>query len=446
MQQQKNKMTNEIVPPANVPNSYHSSQTDTITKSDTHRSSEQTVHTETCRITETTMRMEHKSPLPDIEFNSSPRPFEFKDNLNIHTKHYADTNTDTNKYMTQNTHSVPQYQPQHIQSPPPPQNHTAYDHQFISSMETLENQKYKTYNETATQKPTKLQSEMSVMVENKHTNNVPLTEEPLIGKSNYGSVSEKVKQIEKSANDEPPIYTPFKPTWNAPDELPPQSHAQYNFDKQNERNISITPTYQNGTCTPNPLTETIEKFSNKIHEFEQCHWSNDNELKAPALVKHVTPIIKPNDAPIKQQPEPFSAMPLDLQPGEPPELCFAPRVASDRKPTLMEKIEKTLEKDLERGPTKVLHHSVRMIPPSPPPIVSENFESSKDCIQQTKQQYDINKPNKNINHIKNTFYENTTPTPLHHRNTFVHVPTPTKAPEKVRIWSVCSCASVCFCL
>lgn len=410
------------MPPANVPNSYHSSQTDTITKSDTHRSSEQTVHTETCRITETTMRMEHKSPLPDIEFNPSPRPFEIKENLDIHTKKYADNNNH-NKYMT-DIYSVPQYQ--HPQSP---QNYTEYDNNVIAT-ETLENQKYKTY-ETATQQQPQME-----MAENLHTNNnFTLNDEP-IAKTNYGSVSERVKLIEKCSNDEP-IYKPFKtePTWKAPNDFP---LTQYNFDKQSENAISVSPTYQNGTSTPNPLNETIEKFSNKIHEFEQCHWSNDSDLKAPALVKHVTPIIKSSDVPINEQ-EKSKCVPLNLKPGEPPKLCFAPRITSDKKPSLMEKIEKTLEKDLERGPTKVLPHSVRMIPPSPPPIVSEHFESSKHIIKQSKQ-YDINNPNKNINHIKNTFYENTTPL---HRNTFVHVPTPTKAPEKVRIWSVCSCVCLC---
>lgn len=417
-------------PPANVPNSYHSSQTDTITKSDTHRSSEQTVHTETCRITETTMRMEHKSPLPDIEFNPTPpRPqFEIKEHLDTRTNQYAD-NSSHNKY-TADMPSVPQYQ-QHTHSPR--QNHTEYNH-FVSN-ETLETQKYKPFEAAPQQQP------HNEMAENPHTNNVTSNDGPMTAKPNYGSVFDKVKQIEKSTNDEP-VYKPFKvgPTWNAASEPP---LAQYNSDKPSEEAFSITPTYRNGAITPNPLNETIEQFSSKIHEFEKCHWSNASDLKAPALVKHVTPLIRPNDAPIKEKPlqeEPMN-VPLNLQPGEPPELCFAPRVTSDRRSSLMEKIEKTLEKDLERGPTKVLPHSVRMIPPSPPPppsqsTASEHFESSEHMIKQTKQ-YDITQPNKTINHIKNTFYENTTP-PLH-RNTFVHVPTPTKAPEKVRLWSVCSC-------
>lgn len=421
------------MPPANVPNSYHSSQTDTITKSDTHRSSEQTVTTETCRITETTMRMEHKSPLPDIEFNPSPRPFEVKENLDIHTKPYAG-NSNHNKYMTDISYAaVPQHQ-QHTQSP---QNHTELDHLMCTTTGTLD-QKYKTY-EAATQKPPQIEGGPNHL----YTNSVVFNEEPMTAKTNCSSVFDKMKQIEKGANDEP-AYKPFKigPIWNAPNEIP---IAPNNFDnKQSETAISVTPTYQNGTTTPNPLSETIEQFSSKIHEFEKCHWSNDSDLKAPALVKHVTPIIRPNDAPINEQPEPIS-VPLNLQPGEPPELCFAPRVSSDRRSSLMEKIEKTLEMDLEKGPTKVLPHSVRMIPPSPPPppppstLTTDHFECSKHIIKQIKP-YDINKPNKNINHIKNTFYENTTP-PLH-RNTFVHVPTPTKAPEKVRLWSVCSCLCV----
>lgn len=402
-------MTNEIVLPATVPNSYHSSQTDTITKSDTHRSSEQTIHTETCRITETTMRMEHKSPLPDIEFNPSPRPFEINANSDIHTKQYMD-HTDHSKHMI-NTNPVPQYQ--HPQSSP---NRTEYDH--FTDTETLKKQTYNTY-EIANQNQRQ-------MAENLHpNNNVGLIDEPA-AKTGHGSVSERVKLIDKCVS----VDSTYKPFKSVPNDFP---FAQCNLDNQYENSNNITtPIHQNGKTTPNQLNETIEEFSSKMHEFQQSHWSNNDDLKAPALVNQ---IIKPNVAQLNEQQQPICA-PLHLKPGEPVEYCFAPRVLSDKKPSLLEQMEKTLEKDA----TKVLPYSIRMIPPSPPPpTISEHFDSSKHIIKQSKQ-YDINQPNKNLNHIKNTFYENIT-TPLQ-RNTIVHVPTPTKTPEKVRI-PVCLCICVC---
>lgn len=418
-------MTNEIVPPANVPNSYHSSQTDTITKSDTHRSSEQTIHTETCRITETTMRMEHKSPLPDIEFNPSPRPFELNENTDMHTTHYMD-NTNHSKHMI-DTNPVPQYQ-HHPQSPP---HRTEYDH-FIDT-ETLQHKPYTTY-EMAHQR-----NHIDAAEHLRPNGNIALIDEPAANTSCDTRVSERVKLIEKGSDVVEPTYKPFKPvpTLNVP--LNDFPFARCNLEKQTDSVLHAVPPHQNGKCTPSQLNETIEEFSSKIHEFQQCHWSNENDLKAPALVKHAAPVMKPNVGQMKAPPESFYA-PLNLEPGEPAQLCFAPRILSDKKPSLLEKIEKTLEKDA----TKVLPHSVRMIPPPPPPPPSEHYsahnESGKHITKQCEQ-YEINQPHKNLNHIKNTFYEHTTPL---HRNTFAHVPTPTKAPEKVRIWSVCVCVSVCY--
>lgn len=416
---------NEINQPANLPNSYHSSQTDTVTKSDTHGSSEQTIHTETCRITETTLRMEHKSPLPDIQFNPSPRPFEIKENIDI----YTNTNTNTNT-MTSHDNSkmiplidielVPQHQP----------NYTEHDN--LIANRTFENIKYKTY-KTATANET-----TNLTHQHLHDNVTAINDNPLIN-TNSNSVSDRIKTIEKSTNDETIFKTIPKWNTNVSNESP---ITQYGFDKQSQRAISITPTfntssYQNGISIPNPLTETIEEFSTKIQGYEQNHWSTDYELKAPALVKHVTPIIKSNENGIQSQTENVVDVPVNLQPGEPPELCFAPRMSGERRQSFVEKIEKTLEKELERGPSKVIPHSVRLMPPSPQTTSTEHYESNQRIVKQIKQQ-NINQTNHEINNIKNIFYEHNKPIQKH---TIDFVPTPTKAPEKVRnlvMFSVCA--------
>lgn len=372
--------------------------------------------------------MEHKSPLPDIEFNPSPRPFEIKDNVDIQTNTNIIKTLD-NKDMKPLTDIISV--PQHIHQRQPI--HTEHDN--LVANRTFEQFKYTTY-ETATAK-----DPLYIADGNAHQETeVAINGDDVINAKNNGSVSNRIKSIEKSANDEPIYKT--TPIWNASNESPV---TQFCFDKQSQRAISITPTfnatpYQNGTCTPNPVNETIEQISSKIQEYEQSHWSNDYDLKAPALVKHVTPIIKPyeNGVEISAKVDSAIQVPINLEPGEPPELCFAPRVSGERRQSLVEKIEKSLEKDLERGPSKVLPHSVRMMPPSPQTISTEHYESSQrqSIIKQSKI-HDINQPNTEINNLKHIFYEHNKPL---QRNTISDfVPTPPKAPEKVRIWSVFVC-------
>lgn len=369
--------------------------------------------------------MEHKSPLPDIEFNPSPRPFETKESVDIHATHM---DTSQIKPLT-DIISVPQHkqehEPQHQE-----QSHTEHDH--LVAHKTFENMKYTTYETATGSEPN------NIISENLHQETVAINSEAMPN-TKYGSVSDRVKTIEKCANDEP-ISNPYKtvPIWNAASESPVM---QFSFDKQCQRAVSITPTHQNGTCTPNPLNDTIDQFSSKIQEYEQSHWTKDYELKAPALVRHVTPVMKPFENGVQSKDDGAIHVPINLEPGEPPELCFAPRVSCERRQSLVEKIEKSLERDLERGPSKVLPHSVRMMPPSPQTVSTETYESSQRIIKQSKQQHDINQPNKDINHIKNIFYEHNKPL---HRNTVDNVPSPTKAPEKVRIWSVSVCA-ICRC-
>lgn len=338
------------------------------------------------------MRMEHKSPLPDIEYNPSLRPFQSKEKqIEIQAKPLTEA------------FSVPVTQQK--------QDHIDHDHLVASK--TFENIKYTTF------EPIKIANE-SFIFTNEQAEHLP--------KTNYSSVSSRVKTIEKSDNEQRTI-SPYKSAmpWNTLDKSSP-AVVQYVLDNQNYREAS-TPVHQvNGACTPNPVNETIDQISNKMQEYEQSHWSEKYDLKAPALVKHVNPNIKPLPNGYQSNNDTTSQS-LNLEPGEPPELCFAPRLPTERKTSIVERIEKSLERELEKGPTKVLPHSVRMMPPSPQTVSTEMLEMNKSTMKQTKH-IEFNEPAKDFNHIKNIFYEHNKPL---QRKTFVQTPTLTQAPEKVRI-------------
>lgn len=406
-----------------LPNSYHSSQTETIKQSDTHGSSEQTIHTETCRITETTMRMEHKSPLPDIEFSPSPRPLESSDRFEIKTKPFAEVVL---------VPSPPQQQQQQKAPAPPPHHQfgrTEFD-QTTSGHKTFENIRYTTFDAAATPK------ESQIFVQEK-----PLSEAfvgSTLPKTNYSSVSQRVKTLEQYDQDVP-LYKSH-PVWHASNESPPVRH--FNADEkpiQSEESTSMcqTNSQTNGVVgRPNSVNETLEKISNKMQEYEHTHWLKEYDLKAPGLVKHATPA-SPNVNHLngyKSKDESFASPLLNIEPGETPEFCFAPRVTSERKPSLVERIEKSLERELEKGPSKVLPHSVRTIPPSPQTVSTETtFESSKRSVILHAKQPEINEHHKDFGHIKNTFYEHNKPLPRKD-----HIPTPIQAPQ-VRNMSVFVC-------
>ncbi|XP_031619553.1 muscle M-line assembly protein unc-89 isoform X2 [Contarinia nasturtii] len=388
----EHRAANEINTPTILPKSYHSSQTDSITQSNTHGSSEQTIHTQTCRITETTMRMEHKSPLPDIEFNPSPRPsprpFESKEIFDSQIKPPTDVV------------SIPQKQ----------FGHTEQDHSVATK--TFENIRYTTLEKDASTKIPVIRSENNFV------------EEKPEAQSKYSSVSQRIKTLEQ-CKQEQPVFKSI-PVWNTSNET---SIDQYHMEKE-----TSIPSYQlNGTCTPNSIKDTLDKISNKMYEYEQSRMSNGYDLKAPALVKHVTPSVngyqKFKDISVQEQP-------LNLQRGEEPEFCFAPRLTTERKPSIVERMEKSLERELEKGPSKVVPHSVRIIPPSLHTVSSESFESSKHSIMKQTSQPEMIEQNKDFNQIKHTFHEHNKPL---QRNTFDQVPSPTQAPKKNQFnTSVCS--------
>lgn len=110
----------------------------------------------------------------------------------------------------------------------------------------------------------------------------------------------------------------------------------------------------------NSTKETTKLFENKIKEFENSP-KHDYDLRAPGLVKQIPPM------PLQARPSSVHESPLPdiyLEPGSPPEICYAPRPATlERKLSIVEVIEQTIEKASVNGPSKLLAGAVRMIPP-----------------------------------------------------------------------------------
>lgn len=109
------------------------------------------------------------------------------------------------------------------------------------------------------------------------------------------------------------------------------------------------------------------------------------DLKAPFLVKQISERSPPKPILIPKSPIPD----ITLQPGSPPEICFAPK-GDTRRHSMVETMERTLEQNLVSGPSKVLPHSVPTITPPtqkpfkdqkqfkpPPPVMPQKFTKNE---------------------------------------------------------------------
>lgn len=373
-----------------LPNSYHSTQTENITQSDTHGTTEQTIQTETRRVIETTMRMEHKSPHPDIEINlsSSTSPHPIATN-----EHVSNTEYKLNSFQQQ--------QHQHQQSQPEIQNH------FYQ----INDKQYEPLN--VVQQP-------KFNVEN-DINHVQSFEFDKKEYKAYNSILDRIKTIERPENliEKPLAFSPSK-------KMMQNGELSYYESLSNTPNLhTIQPPLENGyryeSFKVTPVQETIHKISHRFGEYGQM-----NDLKAPSLVKQATPYLNGHLTSDDEHS-------LSLQPGEPPQMCFAPRIPNEEKQSMVERIEKSLERDLEKGPKKVLPHSVRTMPPSPQCVSNEMIESTKRSIMKYTKQTDSHA----MNHLNNTFYEQTKPLPIqnHQLDTYRCDMSPIKNCEKVRFES-----------
>jgi hypothetical protein len=121
------------------------------------------------------------------------------------------------------------------------------------------------------------------------------------------------------------------------------------------------------------IKETTQMFEEKIKQLEQ------SELKAPALIKQVIQP-KPIQVEVPQVP--------GLEPGEPPEICFAPKQVFEKK---TEKFDATVYETFDKEPNKVLPGAVKIIPPviaTPSPIKPEpihpHIAEQSIAVQSTK--------------------------------------------------------------
>lgn len=121
----------------------------------------------------------------------------------------------------------------------------------------------------------------------------------------------------------------------------------------------------------NSTKETTQLFEKKIKEFENSP-KHDYDLRAPGLVKQIPPMpLQGRSTSVQESPLPD----VYLEPGSPPEICYAPRPATlERKQSLVEVMEQTIEKESINGPSKMLAGAVRMIPP---PLKREELPTFK---------------------------------------------------------------------
>lgn len=417
-----------LAPATIVPNSFHSSQLESTTQSDTtHGTSEQIIMTETRCVTEKTMRMEHKSPHPDIEppsFYATPKPIQ----------------TITQQSHTEQTIKHEQIEAKSPIPIPPSQEIKPYEldhhhapHKIHKNSNACETIKYTTFKSSTTMPdqlpadpnksmwrdtPINIEQNVQNCVNNLNLTPGPPPEigyapeqcvvdaatktvtVPKNGDKMYHSISDRVKLLENSLAEcrEPPAggqnlfpcinnnnfaqttqcYT--ETTNKTINEIPVLSQSPEPIYRPASnvsiRSLSPRPSAEaihmekswtspspvlygnyhdnNETLRRNSIRETAKAIENRIKEYE--HFApNEYELKAPGLVKFIKPIVQ----------NVVDSNNFNLEPGSPPEMCYGARPAFEKRTSMVETIERSLEKDLERGPTKVLPCSVRTMPPSP---------------------------------------------------------------------------------
>lgn len=109
------------------------------------------------------------------------------------------------------------------------------------------------------------------------------------------------------------------------------------------------------TSAEQPVQEEIPKMSIKDSKsfFEQRIKQEEvksvPDLKAPSLVKQFAKPMVP-------------LVPLNMEPGEAPEICYAPKPVYERKQSYVEKVEKSLEQNIDKEPERIPRGGVRIFP------------------------------------------------------------------------------------
>lgn len=136
--------------------------------------------------------------------------------------------------------------------------------------------------------------------------------------------------------------------------------------------------------------QTAKMFEEKIKELENSP-RHDYDLKAPGMVKQILP------RPQLERPKSVQECILPdiyLEPGSPPEMCYAPRTERktlERKHSLVETIEQVVQQE---GPSKILPGSVRMVPPPPKKekLIQETFPSKSILVPSKESSFPLSQP------------------------------------------------------
>lgn len=201
-------------------------------------------------------------------------------------------------------------------------------------------------------------------------------------------IQEKIKILEEVQPKEPP------PQGGVPVFPPPLQSVQHETTMTKEVKVEYgqpivrpaavlaTPAQQNPRSpSPKPSAEGVAMsklwtpvgvsgYSSDVEHKTEQHTiitklptpTPTKELNAPFLVQQVAKNISP-----------ASAVPatrlvnIELEPGTPPEICFAPKQQEVRRHSLVESMEQKLEQNLIQGPSKVPPHSVPTLTPVAPP-------------------------------------------------------------------------------
>lgn len=383
-----------VAPISAVPNSFQSSQYAT-SKSDTHGTTEQTTTTETRRVTQSTMRLEHKSPYPDLEvpnytpraltpsllpnYDRSPAPFVSPDKSASQQQSYARNITNISSSNSYRNSGL-----DYPTAPVDPPKYAKFDHSktpqaqaiFYNPNKTNDNDNF-TYHQREEFKKLNLipgpQPEFGCM---------PKSDE----ENKKECISDRIKKLEssyKEVSDAPQGGVKILPFGMNQSTTQQQSYSSTLVKQINNIPSLSKPSAFNGYATPSPrpatstdeddhgelkrqsIKETAKAFDHKISEYKSS--GNDYQLKAPGLVRTIFPTATP-----RQRPKSFHELPVGLSanlnlltPEPEPEMLFAPRPAFQRNSSLVETIEQSLEKDWEKPQSRVIPGAVRMMPPSP---------------------------------------------------------------------------------
>ncbi|KMY97038.1 titin isoform X18 [Drosophila simulans] len=406
--------------------SYQNSQTEVTSANDLHGLSESKVITEHRCTTEATMRLEHKSNYLDLpELTSRPKTPTTNDTITI-TTNTATVSMDqpdlTHPTITTiSTKAPPPVPPKPCtpvvattfgqqQQPPQTLTSTRYEqseHKSTTSSSSFDYFK-KIDEETIIQRPNPLtfkpletvvrQPKAQSLAEELRSLNLipgdapefcysPKTErsEPKIP-----LITEKIKILSEVQPKEPPpqggvpVFPPPLGLQTVQHESTTTKEVKVEYGQPIVRPAAVlaTPAQQNPRSpSPKPsaegvamsrlwtptgvtgYTSDVEQKSEKTVISKLATPTPTKELNAPFLVNQIAKSIPPTTAPVTH------LVNVELEPGTPPEICFAPKVEETRRRSLVETMEQKLEQNLIQGPSKVLPHSVPTLTPNTAPTV-----------------------------------------------------------------------------